>query len=184
MVSYTHGKWGDHAPTGDGIPDWVETTDKISRPCGHRLSGDEAGFGALTSVGRCVTCIERADTASVLLRHARLQVCHSARDRAKTIQINRPSVSLLVPRNRRTSQYVGFHFGAPVVLKDRKLWIPLRRGAGIEWDEMAVSKYAMQCAYRCSQPGSIQRRPAIFAPSHGEIYFAVSMCVTTYSPLT
>jgi len=24
-----------------------------SEPCGHRLSGDEAGFGALASEGRC-----------------------------------------------------------------------------------------------------------------------------------
>ena len=35
-----------------------------SEPCGHRLSGDEAGFGALASEGRCVTGIKRADTAN------------------------------------------------------------------------------------------------------------------------
>jgi hypothetical protein len=35
-----------------------------SEPCGHRLSGDEAGFGALAREGRCVTCIKRADTAN------------------------------------------------------------------------------------------------------------------------
>ena len=35
-----------------------------SEPCGHRLSGDEAGFGALASEGRCVTGIKRAGTAN------------------------------------------------------------------------------------------------------------------------
>ena len=36
----------------------------ISEPCGHRLSGDLAGFGALSSEGRCVTSIKPADTAN------------------------------------------------------------------------------------------------------------------------
>lgn len=35
-----------------------------SEPCGHRLSGDEAGFGALASEGRRVTGIKRADAAN------------------------------------------------------------------------------------------------------------------------
>jgi hypothetical protein len=37
----------------------------IPEPRGHRLSGDEAGLGALASKGRCVTGIKRADTANV-----------------------------------------------------------------------------------------------------------------------
>ncbi len=35
-----------------------------SEPCGHRLSGDRAGFGALASEGRCVTGTKRAGTAN------------------------------------------------------------------------------------------------------------------------
>ena len=35
-----------------------------SEPCGHRLSGDEAGFGRSFERGRCVTSIKRADTAN------------------------------------------------------------------------------------------------------------------------
>ena len=35
-----------------------------SEPCGHRLSGDEAGFGRSFELGRCVTGIKRADAAS------------------------------------------------------------------------------------------------------------------------
>ncbi len=34
------------------------------QPCGHRLSGDLSGFGALASERRCVTGINRADSAS------------------------------------------------------------------------------------------------------------------------
>ena len=34
------------------------------QPCGHRISGDLSGFGALASEGRCMTGINRADTAS------------------------------------------------------------------------------------------------------------------------
>ena len=34
------------------------------QPCGHRLSGDLSGFGALASEGRCMTSINRADSAS------------------------------------------------------------------------------------------------------------------------
>ena len=38
----------------------------IAKPCGHRFAGDSTGLkGALSSKGRCVTCIKRADTASV-----------------------------------------------------------------------------------------------------------------------
>jgi len=44
-------------------PEGQRLTD-TSGPCGHRLSGDEAGFGALASEGRCVTSIKRADTAN------------------------------------------------------------------------------------------------------------------------
>ena len=35
-----------------------------SEPCGHRLSGDKAGFGRSFELGRCVTGIKRADTAN------------------------------------------------------------------------------------------------------------------------
>ena len=35
-----------------------------SEPCGHRLSGDEAGFGRSCELGRCITGIRRADTAN------------------------------------------------------------------------------------------------------------------------
>ena len=34
------------------------------QPCGHRISGDLSGFGALASKGRCMTGINRADSAS------------------------------------------------------------------------------------------------------------------------
>ncbi len=44
-------------------PEGRRLTD-TSEPCGHRLSGDEAGFGALASEGQCVTSIKRADTAN------------------------------------------------------------------------------------------------------------------------
>jgi hypothetical protein len=40
------------------------------QPCGHRLSGDLSGFGALASKGRCVTGINRADSASENLVHS------------------------------------------------------------------------------------------------------------------
>src|SRR4051794_35469064 len=36
-----------------------------SEPCGHWFSGGETSFGALASKKRCVTCIDRADTANV-----------------------------------------------------------------------------------------------------------------------
>ena len=51
--------------------DWGRTnvsclkSDEISEPCGHRFSGDLTGFG------RCVTGINRADTASERLDAAR-----------------------------------------------------------------------------------------------------------------
>jgi hypothetical protein len=38
----------------------------ISEPCGHRLSGDEAGFGALAS-DDAITGINRADSANEIL---------------------------------------------------------------------------------------------------------------------
>jgi len=45
---------------------WCFCLTAISEPCGRRLSGDEAGSkGALASKRRCVTSIDRADTASV-----------------------------------------------------------------------------------------------------------------------
>jgi hypothetical protein len=40
---------------------------RTSEPCGHRFSGDLTGFGALASKGRCVTSINRADSANVEL---------------------------------------------------------------------------------------------------------------------
>ena len=62
--------------------DWGRTnvsclkSDEISEPCGHRFSGDLTGFG------RCVTGINRADTANVnldapMLRHL-FVVCNSS----------------------------------------------------------------------------------------------------------
>jgi hypothetical protein len=44
-------------------PEGRRLTD-TSEPCGHRLSGDEAGFGRSFELGRCVTGIKRADTAN------------------------------------------------------------------------------------------------------------------------
>ena len=38
------------------------------QPCGHRISGDLSGFGALASKGRCMTDINRADSASEKFR--------------------------------------------------------------------------------------------------------------------
>ena len=61
MASYGHGTHGKGETTpsaGMGLPDWVEATDNISEPCGSRFSGDLTGFG------RCVTRINRADSAS------------------------------------------------------------------------------------------------------------------------
>ena len=58
-------KWRDHPQCGDGTPRLGRSTDEISGPCGHRFSGDLTGFG------RCVTGINRADTASERLGLAR-----------------------------------------------------------------------------------------------------------------
>jgi hypothetical protein len=49
-----------------------------SKPCGHRFSGDLTGFGALASEGRCVTGINRADTASVEHLQLLLDARHAA----------------------------------------------------------------------------------------------------------
>ena len=75
-------KWGDHAPTGTGLPDWDETTDNTSEPCGHRLSGGMPPVWALLRAGtpgRCVTCIGRADTASEKPGSASAQTAHASR---------------------------------------------------------------------------------------------------------
>jgi hypothetical protein len=61
-------RYGSASSTGAGQTLRVSSLTCISRPCGHRFSGDLTGFG------RCVTGINRADTASVksnapMLRH-------------------------------------------------------------------------------------------------------------------
>ena len=51
-----------HARSTDRPEGWMLTS--TSKPCGHRFSGDQAGFRRSCEQRRCVTGISRADTAS------------------------------------------------------------------------------------------------------------------------
>lgn len=49
---------------GNRLPAMLQSITNISVPRGRRLSGDGTGFGRSFEQGRCVTCINRADSAS------------------------------------------------------------------------------------------------------------------------